>query len=449
MRRLIRNAEIVTMNKEEEVFVGDLLIEDGRIAEIAPRIDTHADQVMDATGKTMIPGFVQTHIHLCQTLFRGQADDLELLDWLRKRVLPLEAAHDEDSLYYSAMLGIGELIAGGTTSIVDMETVHHTEAAFRAMAESGIRALSGKVMMDHGEGVPPALMEDTATSIQKSVQLLEKWHNYDNGRLRYAFCPRFVVSCTEELLIQVRDLAEKYDVMIHTHASENKGEIELVEKERGMRNVLYLDKIGLASPRLILAHCVWLNDAERQVIRERGVKVSHCPGSNLKLASGYAEIPQLHACDAKVSLGADGAACNNNLDMFQEMRLAALIQKPLHGPTSMPAREVFRMATLGGAEAMGMADEIGSLEVGKKADLAILNLNSFHSSPYVGVDPISRLVYSAKSSDVETTIIDGKVVMDKKVMKTMDKDKVIRESNRAIRRLLDRTAKEDALGTHA
>ncbi|SDW10028.1 Cytosine/adenosine deaminase [Marininema mesophilum] len=448
MRLLIRNAEIVTMNREEEVIFGDLLIEDGRIAEIAPQIEKKVDQTIDATGKTVIPGLIQTHIHLCQTLFRGQADDLELLDWLRKRVLPLEAAHDEESLYYSAMLGIGELISGGTTSVVDMETVHHTDAAFRAIAESGIRALSGKVMMDHGEGVPPALMEDTATSIQKSVELLEKWHNYDDGRIRYAFCPRFVVSCSEELLIQVRDLAEKYDVMIHTHASENKGEINLVEQERGMRNVLYLDKIGIASPRLILAHCVWLDDEERRVIRERGVKVSHCPGSNLKLASGYAEIPELLACDAKLSLGADGAACNNNLDMFQEMRMAALIQKPLHGPTSMPAREVFRMATIGGAEAMGLADEIGSLEVGKKADLAILDLNHFHNSPREGVDLISRLVYSAKSSDVETTIINGKIVMEKGVMKTMDKQKVLQESNRSIRRLLDRTAKE-GVGTHS
>ncbi|OYD09096.1 5'-deoxyadenosine deaminase [Paludifilum halophilum] len=438
MRILIKNAELITMNRGEEIFCGDLLIENDRIAKIGRGLRERADKVIDGTGKTVIPGFIQTHIHLCQTLFRGQADDMELLDWLKQRVLPLEGAHDEESIYYSAMLGIGELIQSGTTSIVDMETVHHTDAAFQAMAEGGIRVLSGKVMMDHGEDTPPSLREKTEESIRKSVDLLEKWHGYDGGRIQYAFCPRFVISCTEELLIEVRDLAERYDVRIHSHASENRGEIEWVERERGMRNILYLDHIGLASPRLILAHCVWLNEEEHQVLRERGVKVTHCPGSNLKLASGIAEVPEMLGRETRVSLGADGAACNNNLDMFNEMRLAALIQKPAHGPTAMRAREVFRMATIGGAKAMGMDREVGSLEEGKKADLAILDLNDFHTYPSSEVDPISRIVYSATRADVETTIIDGKVVMENRFVCTVDKKNVLKESNRSIQRLLKR-----------
>jgi cytosine/adenosine deaminase-related metal-dependent hydrolase len=438
MRILIRNTEIVTMNRNDDILHGDLLIENDRILRIANRVEEPADRVIDASGKTVIPGFVQTHIHLCQSLFRGQADDLELLCWLKKRIWPLEAAHDEESVYVSALLGIGELIQSGTTSIVDMETVHHTDAAFRAIEESGIRALSGKVMMDHGSETPLPLQEETEESIQRSVDLLERWHNHDNGRIRYAFCPRFVVSCTEELLIQVRDLAEQYDVHIHTHASENRQEIALVEKERGMRNVVYLDHLGLASPRLILAHCFWLDEEEKRIIRERGVKVSHCPGSNLKLASGVADIPGLLHSQAAVSLGADGAACNNNLDMFQEMRLAAILQKPIHGPTAMKAREVFRMATIGGAEAMGLGNEIGSLEPGKKADVVILNLNDFHVYPSVEVDPISRIVYSATRGDVETTIINGRIVMENRVLKTVDKAVVLKEANRSIRRLLNR-----------
>ncbi|WP_102275626.1 5'-deoxyadenosine deaminase [Cytobacillus massiliigabonensis] len=433
---LIKNAEIITMNRNEEIVTGDIYIVDDRIVEIGHDLVHTADKVIHATGRTVIPGFVQTHIHLCQTLFRGQADDLELMDWLKQRIWPLEASHDEESIYYSAMLGIGELLQSGTTTVVDMETVHHTEFAFQALAKSGIRALAGKVMMDKGNEVPVRLREDTKTSLQESVDLLEKWHGYDSGRIQYAFCPRFVVSCSEELLTNVRDLSAKYKVCVHTHASENANEILLVEKEHGMRNVVYLDHIGLANERLILAHCVWLEEEEKRIIKERGVKVSHCPGSNLKLASGIAEVPSLLNHHAHVSLGADGAPCNNNLDMFNEMRLAAIIQKPVHGPTAMNARTVFRMATIGGAKAVGMENEIGSIETGKKADLVILNLNDFHVYPSYDIDPISRIVYSATRADVESTIVNGKLLMENRQLHTIDKAIILKESNIAIKRLL-------------
>ncbi|MEK4563360.1 5'-deoxyadenosine deaminase [Alkalihalobacillus sp. FSL R5-0424] len=439
---LIKQAELITMNKDEESFVGDLLIEGTTIKAIGSDLgDVGADKVIDGRGRTVIPGFVQTHIHLCQTAFRGKGDDLELMDWLQKRIWPLEAAHDEESIYYSAMLGIGELIQSGTTSIVDMETVHHTDSAFQAIAQTGIRALAGKVMMDKGTEVPKALQENTQQSIQESVDLLEKWHNHDQGRIQYAFTPRFVVSCTEPLLKEVQSLSDHYQVKVHTHASENRGEIEIVQAETGMRNVVYLDHLGLANERLILAHCVWLDEQEKKILKDRRVKVTHCPGSNLKLASGFAEIPDLLSQDIAVSLGADGAPCNNNLDMFNEMRLAALIQKPLHGPTSMDARTVFRMATLGGAKAIGLENEIGSLEVGKKADIAILNLNDFHTYPSFDVDTISRIVYSATRADVETTIINGKIVMENRIMKTLDKQLVLSESNRVMKRLVKRLPK--------
>jgi cytosine/adenosine deaminase-related metal-dependent hydrolase len=440
MKILIKNAEIITQNRAEEILTGDVLVEDSRIAAIGQiEAGEQVDKIIDATGKTLIPGFIQTHIHLCQTLFRGQADDLELLDWLRKRIWPLEAAHDEESNYWSALLGIGELIESGTTTLVDMETVRHTESAFRALAESGIRAMSGKVMMDQGAEVPAGLLENTAGSIEQSVQLLEKWHGYDDGRLKYAFCPRFVISCSEQLLTTVRDLSAYYDVMVHTHASENRGEIALVEAERGMRNVQYLDHIGLANERLILAHAVWLDEQERQIIAQRKVKVTHCISSNLKLASGIAGIPALQAAGIAIGLGADGAACNNNLDMFQEMRLAALVQKVVHGPTCLPAREVFRMATLGGAEVMRLENEIGSIEVGKRADLALLDLNQLHSFPSTGVDPISRLVYSASKHDVETVIINGRVVMENRQLTTLDRAAILRNSNQAIEQLVKRS----------
>ncbi|WP_312094771.1 5'-deoxyadenosine deaminase [Niallia sp.] len=437
---LIKNAQIVTMNQAEEIVTGDIYIEGNIIKEIGTNIQKkQVDKILDATNRTVIPGFIQTHIHLCQTLFRGKGDDLELMDWLRKRIWPLEAAHDEESIYYSAMLGIGELLESGTTTIVDMETVHHTEHAFRAIAESGIRAVSGKVMMDKGAEVPLALQENTVESIQQSVDLLEKWNRFDNGRIQYAFSPRFVVSCTEELLKEVKNLSDKYNVLVHTHASENLGEIQIVQEETGMRNVVYLDHLGLANDRLILAHCIWLDEEEKRIIQEKGVHVSHCPGSNLKLASGIADTHHLLCNHASVSLGADGAPCNNNLDMFNEMRLAALIQKPIHGPTAMDAKTVFRMATIGGAKAVGLEKEIGSLEIGKRADLAILNLQNFHTFPSYDVDPISRIVYSATRADVETTIVDGKIVMENKVMTTVDRPIVLMEADKSIKRLLSKT----------
>ncbi|QGQ97154.1 5'-deoxyadenosine deaminase [Paenibacillus psychroresistens] len=435
---LIKQACVVTMNAANDVFNGDVLIENRRIVKMGQSLQETADKVINANGKVLLPGFVQTHIHLCQTLFRGRADDLELIDWLKQRIWPLEAAHNEDSVFYSALLGIGELIRSGTTTILDMETVNHTNSAFEAVSQSGIRAISGKVMMDHGDEVPPALMEKTAESLQESVDLLEKWHGFDHGRIQYAFSPRFVVSCTEELLIGVRDLSAHYNVKVHTHASENRGEIEMVENERGMRNIVYLDHIGLAGPNLVLAHCVWLNDEEKRIIRDRGVKVTHCPGSNLKLASGIAEIPDLLAQGIHVGIGADGAPCNNNLDMFQEMRLTALIQKVHHGPTVMDARTVLRMATMGGAEVLGLEKDIGSIEVGKLADLQLLDLDDFHTFPSYDVDLFSRIVYSATRGDVNTVIIDGKIVMEHKMVRTIDRTLVLKEADRSIKQLLTR-----------
>lgn len=434
MKILIKHAQIVNPNAQE--IRGDVLIEDAHIKQIGRFEAGPVDKIINAVGKTLIPGFIQTHIHLCQTLFRGQADDLELMEWLRHRIWPLEAHHDYPSNYWSAMLGIGELIEGGTTAIVDMETVHHTQAAFDALSQSGLRALSGKVMMDHGQSVPKQLQERTEDSIAQSIELLKQWHEHDGGRIKYAFCPRFVVSCTEELLTQVRDLAIHYDTMVHTHASENQAEIGIVEAERGMRNIDYLEHIGLANERLILAHSIWLSPQEREILAKRKVKVTHCISSNLKLASGIADVPALLKAGITVGLGADGAACANNLDMFQEMRLAALVHKVQHGPTAMPAHLVFEMATLGGARVMRMENELGSIEVGKRADLCLLDLNQLHTYPSSQVDPISQIVYSACKRDVETVIINGRIVMENRQLLTLDRQAILRNSNEAISRVM-------------
>lgn len=418
---LIKNARIITMNEKREVLDGDLLVRDDLIASIG-HCTINADLEIDAKGALLIPGLIQTHIHLCQTLFRGMADDLELLNWLRKRIWPLEGAHDEESVYYSAILGIGELFACGTTSIIDMETVHHTESAFQAISEAGMRAISGKCMMDWGGDVPQTLLESIGDSLQESSDLCEKWNGSCNGRLNYAFTPRFAISCSEELLKKVGELSRLYGVKIHSHASENTGEIKLVESERGMRNVSYFKHLGLADENLILAHCIWLDDVEMEILAQNGVYAVHCPSSNLKLASGLAKVPELLKMGVNVSIGADGAPCNNNLDIFNEMRLAALIHKPIYGPTAMPAQTVFEMATLHGAQAMGLSHSIGSLEIGKKADLALVRFDGIHCAPTVGADVYSQLVYQARASDVALTMVDGRIVYRDRVLTTIDEE---------------------------
>jgi len=433
---LIKGATVITLDAHDRVFEGDVLIESGRISALGESLTgdrRSRGEVIDAKGKILFPGFVQTHIHLCQTLFRGVADDLALIDWLRKRIWPMEAAHTVDSLYASARLGIAELIRGGTTCSLTMETVNHTEAVFRAVEETGFRATVGKCMMDKGDEVPAALREETESSISESLALLERWHGRANGRIRYCFAPRFALSCTRELLEQVSQLSRSRGVVVHTHASENREEIQIVERETGTRNIKYLNDVGLAAPNVVLAHCVHLNEDELEILRATGTNVAHCPSSNLKLGSGFAPVVEMINRGVSVSLGADGAPCNNRLDMFTEMRTAALIQKALHGAEVLPARTMLRMATIDGARALGLEKEIGSIELDKRADLTLLDLETLHTTPRP--DPISTIVYAAEAGNVDTVIIDGIVVMREGKLTTLDEKRVIEAASEQSRLL--------------
>jgi len=424
---LIKGATVITLDGTNHVFEGDVLVEGSRIAAMGASLSAQAAEVINARGQVLLPGFVQTHVHLCQTLFRGAADDLALIDWLKKRVWPMEAAHTPESIYASARLGIAELIRGGTTCALTMETVNHTEHVFRAIEESGFRATVGKCMMDRGDQVPEGLREQTEASIAASLELLDRWHGAADGRIRYCFAPRFAVSCSRELLERVALLARERSVLVHTHASENKDEIEIVERDTGRRNIEYLNEVGLAAPYAVLAHCVHLNDEEMEILRRTGTHVAHCPSSNLKLGSGIARVAEMIERGISVSLGADGAACNNRLDMLTEMRTAALIQKALHGPEALPALQVLRMATIDGARAMGLADEIGSIEIGKRADLTLFDLNELRTTPCP--DPVSTIVYAAEASNISTVIIDGQVVMRHRKLAVLDEKAVLAEAN--------------------
>jgi cytosine/adenosine deaminase-related metal-dependent hydrolase len=408
---LIRGGVVLTMNDRLEIVRGDVSIRDGRIDGVGVTVAGSHRKVIEARGGFVLPGFIQTHVHLCQTLFRGYADDLRLMDWLRTRVWPMEAAHTSATLRAAARLATTELLCSGTTAILTMETVHDTDAVFEAVGESGMRATIGKCMMDSDVNVPRRLQEQTKASIAESVAIAERWNGAANGRLRAAFAPRFAVSCSRELLETVADLSQARGALVHTHASESEDEQVIVrELSGGLTNLEYLASLRLASPRLCAAHCVWVAEPEQALLAEHDVKVMHCPGSNLKLGAGIAPVPELRARGITVSLGADGAACNNHLDMFDEMRLAALLQAARLHPGALPARDVLWMATRAGAKTLGLDHEIGSIEVGKRADIIVVDRDRPHLAP--GPDPFSTLVYAARGTDVRTTIVDGELLVD-------------------------------------
>jgi 5-methylthioadenosine/S-adenosylhomocysteine deaminase len=416
----IRGGVVVTQDSRRRALRAHVRVEDGILTDISARLPRERGaRTIDADGLTILPGFVQAHVHLCQTLFRNQADDLELLDWLSKRIWVMEAAHTEETLNASALLGIHELLSSGTTCILDMGTVRHTEAIYEAVKESGIRASVGKCLMDHPGTTPSGLRERTPTALAEALALYRKWHDTQGGRIRVSYAPRFVISCTEQLLKEVTQVAREQKAVIHTHASENLKEIQLVKQLVHCENVEYLHGLGMTSPELVLAHCVWLKPNEKDILKRTGTHVVHCPSSNLKLASGLAHVPDLRARGINVALGADGAPCNNNLNMFTEMRLAALIHKPSSGPKAMRAQEVLDMATRDGARALGWFDQIGSIEVGKRADLIALDLNRPENTLPAPArlakapDPealASSLVYSTQSSHLQWTMVDGRML---------------------------------------
>jgi cytosine/adenosine deaminase-related metal-dependent hydrolase len=415
----IRGGLVVTCSgshPEARVVEADLLVRGSRIHTITPRGGRVAAEelsrltrVLDARGCAVIPGFVQAHVHLCQALFRGMADDLPLLDWLERRIWPLEAAHDEASLSASAELGLAEMILAGTTTILDMGTVRHHDSVMAACLASGIRAVSGKAMMDAGDGVPKALRESLRSSLRESERLCTTWSGKGSGRIGYAFAPRFVLSCSEALIRGAAERAYAMGALVQTHAAEHPSEREAVRKQFGDDDVALLRRWGVTGPRAVLAHGVQLTDEEARGLADEGTKVVHCPSANLKLGSGIAKIADLDRAGVALALGADGAPCNNNMDPWVELRHAALLAKVRSGTTAVPAERAFRLATIDGARALGLDDETGSLEVGKKADLAIVRIDGVHAEP--GGDVFSKLVYACGARDVVDVMVDGELLV--------------------------------------
>lgn len=435
----ITGATILTQDNRRRVLKANIRIVGDRIAEITTKSAPRSGKVKvrDFSGLTVLPGFVQGHVHLCQTLFRNQADDLELMDWLAKRIWVMEAAHTKDTLFTSAKMGIHELLSTGTTSILDMGTVRHTDSILTAAKKFGIRGSFGKCLMDHPTTTPEYLREPTRDALAEAEMLFKKWNGSANDRLRISYAPRFVISCTEALLREVIAAARKNKTLIHTHASENLKEIQMVKELVHCENVEYLDQLGMTGKSLVLAHCIWLKPNEKEILRRTGTHVVHCPSSNLKLASGFAHVSDLRSRGVNVALGADGAPCNNNLNMFTEMRLAALIHKPAQGPKTLPAHEVLDMATRDGAKALSWFDQIGSLEKGKKADLIALDLNQPDNAvPQVRgkLDPeaiASSIVYSSNQRHLRHTFVDGNLLFTGGKVRGIPSEQLVEEIRQA------------------
>ena len=394
-----------TVENGAVVVDGDEVVAVGDRDSLRPEYSGHREQQYDI----IMPGLIGSHIHSVQSLGRGIADDSELLDWLFDYILPLEATLTADEMEAAAKLGYLELIESGTTTVIDHLSVAHADRAFEAAGEMGIRGLLGKVLMD--QRAPEGLLEETKTALAETEQLIQQYHGSFNDRVRYAVTPRFAVSCSEECLRGARALADKYDgVRIHTHASENQSEIKTVKQDTGRRNIHWLDEVGLTGEDVVLAHCVWTDDSERELLAETGTHVTHCPSSNMKLASGIAPIVAYLDRGINVALGNDGPPCNNTLDPFTEMKQASILQKVDQlDPTVTPTATIFEMATVNGAKAAGF-EKVGKLKPGWKADIVGLSTDTTRATPLH--DVFSYLVFAARSDDVKFTMVDGDVLME-------------------------------------
>lgn len=406
---------------------GAVVVEESTIEAVGERDELESEYPDDERVEydILMPGLVGAHVHSVQSLGRGLSDDQELLDWLFDYVLPMEANLTADQMRLAAELGYLEFIETGTTTVIDHLSVSHAEEAIEAAGEMGMRARLGKVMMDQRS--PDGLLESTEEALAESERLIQEYHDSYDGRIQYAVTPRFAVSCTEECLRGSRELADKYDgVRIHTHASENQDEIKTVEEDTGMRNIHWLNEVGVTGEDVILAHGVWTDETERDIIEETGTTVTHCPSANMKLASGVAPVVDYLDRGINVALGNDGPPCNNVLDAFSEMSRASLLQKVDNlDSTVTPTETILEMATVNGAKAAGF-EKVGKLKEGWKADIIGLTTEVTRAAPLH--DVLSHLVFSARGDDVQFTMVDGNVLMADGEVQVADADRIREEA---------------------
>ena len=431
MKLLIRRATLVTVNVSDDVLLdADLAIADGRIVGIGRAPPGFApDRVIDGHDRIVLPGLINTHTHLSMTLMRNYADDLAFWPWLLERVKPLEDHLVPEDVRIGARLGVAEMIRGGTTCFHDM--YFHLDEVADEVANAGLRAcLCGALFDKSGQG--DALLE-------AAIGLHERWHGRADGRVTVGLGPHSPYLCSPGDLREILGEAERLKCGLHIHVAETEREVAASREQHGVTPVQHLAELGCFRVPVVAAHGIYVDDADRRLLREGSVSVAHNPGSNLKLANGIAPVQQLLDDGVNVGLGTDGAASNNNLNLFEEMHLAALLQKWLRRDAeALPARQALRIATINGAKALGLDAEIGSLEIGKQADVVILDATQPHLAPRH--DPIALLVYSAQAADVATVIVNGRILLEDRVLTTLDNALLLEQATAQTQRLLGRAS---------
>ena len=420
MDLLIKNGLILTINSDMKIIEnGAVRVRDGIIVAVGTTKETSSPlptREIDARGGIIMPGLVNSHTHAAMTLFRGLADDLPLMEWLHDHIFPAESRITADMVYRGALLACAEMLLSGTTCFCDMYLFEQQVA--KAADEAGIRAVVGEVLYDF----PSPCYGPLDKGFEYVNTMMETWK--EHPLITVAVEPHSTYTCAPELLTRAAELARTRQVPFVIHVAETSNEVKLIEEKYGKTPVQFLADLGVLGPHVVACHGVHLTPEERALLKKFKVKVAHCPESNMKLASGVAPVPDLLAEGICVSLGTDGCASNNDLDLFGEMNSAAKLHKVFSmNPQAVDAKTALKMATINGAKALGLHKTIGSLEVGKQGDIIVVDTRAPHMVPMY--NPYSQLVYAARGSDVTTTIVNGRVLMQNRKLLTLDVDRIM------------------------
>ena len=429
---LVRGCTILPMVGPEVIDGGLLAIGDDRLSYVgkasrAPRI--RAEKLINGRGKVALPGLINCHTHVSMTLFRGVGEDQALDQWLGETIWPLEAKLKPRDIYYGALLGCLEMIKGGTTCFADM--YFREDMVVKAVEEAGLRAVLAPGIIEAGNE------ERGEDLLREGIKIVQKYHGSTRGRISVNLGPHAAYTCSPHLLKRVREEASRLGVGIHIHLAESEGMGKQIKERYGLTEGELLESIGFLGPDILAAHCIHLSTKEMELLARHGVKVAYNPVANMKLALGTARIGELMDLGVNVGLGTDGPANNNNLDMLQNLKIAALLQKVYYmDPTVLPVRRALEMATIHGAKALGLEGVTGSLEAGKKADIILIDFRKPHLTPVH--DPYANIVYSAHGEDVDTVIVDGKILMENREVKTLKEEEVMQKAHRTALDLLTR-----------
>jgi len=447
---LIKGGIIVTIDKQRRiikdgaiVIKGDKIVAIGKKDEIIRKYNK-VDVTIDATGKLVLPGLIDTHIHHIQTLARGIADDVDLVTWIHDRILPYEAALDNEATYLSAMLACIEMVKTGTTTGIDPGG-YRMENVAKALNEIGMRGLIAWASMDtftDDRPIPKEIYTTTEEALKANEDLIKKFHRTANDRIRTRAAIRIETNATDRLVKEIDELARRYNTGVEMHAAVAKEQVDFVKKRTGLTVVKWLDSLKVLGPHWLLIHMGWIDDEEVNIIKERDVRIAHVPGASMKGAYGsgrFGKFPELIKNGVIIGLGCDSTAANNSLDMFRAMWLAATLHKEVrYDPTLISPEEALEMATINAAKAVQWEDQIGSLEVGKKADIIIVNINKSNLLPIHDFSIVPNLVYSGDGQDVETVIIDGKIVMEKRKIITVNEEEILAKAQKAAERIVSK-----------